>query len=134
MAAPQVRLQMDGEDAMRRRLERMTQEAPRELRRAAVAVADRLVPIVQQRTPFRTGKLHDSVRRRVRVSAKKEDISVSIVAGGPDIPYARIQHENLEFKHARGQAKFIESVLLESVPTLAQDIAGEVDLQAMAGQ
>lgn len=49
-------------------------------------------------------------------------VSVSIVAGGPAAPYAVVQHENLQYHHTEGQAKYIESVILESRATIASEI------------
>jgi hypothetical protein len=51
-----------------------------------------------------------------------------IVAGGPAAPYAIYVHEDLEAIHPVGQAKFIESVLLESRPFMAARIAKRIDL------
>ena len=121
-----IRVTFEGDKAMKRRFERAIEATPKELRRALVEVANRKLPIVQARTPVRTGALQRSVRVRVMVSQKKEDLRVTIIAGGPGIPYAARVHETHKTK-----SKFIESVILESVPTIGKEIAGELDLRQM---
>jgi hypothetical protein len=46
--------------------------------------------------------------------------------GGAAEAYAIVQHENLEFHHTTGEAKFLESVLNESRPFMAQRIAKRI--------
>jgi len=46
-------------------------------------------------------------------------IYTRIVAGGAAGAYAIPQHENLEYFHEVGQAKYIESVIMESRPFMA---------------
>jgi hypothetical protein len=123
-----IRLSMQGDAMMRDQLRRTIKEAPKELRRALLDFAESKVPIVVERTPRKTGKLQGTVRARVMVSGKKEDLRVTISAGGPDAPYARIVHET-----HKTQSKFIESVILESRGTAAGDIAGLVSEERLAG-
>lgn len=67
------------------------------------------------------GQLQDSVHATRPFIAKT--IVTRVVAGGPEISYAIVQHENLEFAHmAPGQAKYIEAVLYESAPYLLRRI------------
>jgi hypothetical protein len=56
----------------------------------------------------------------------------TIEAGGAAGAYAAVQHETLTFHHTVGQAKYIESVLLESRDTIVGDIAARVDLAKAA--
>ena len=51
-----------------------------------------------------------------------------IAAGGPSAPYAVYVHEDLDALHASGQAKFIESVILESRAYMAQRVLKRVRL------
>jgi len=55
-------------------------------------------------------------------------VYTKILAGGPSAPYAIYVHEDLEAFHEVGQAKYIESVLLESRPYMAQRVARRIDL------
>lgn len=54
------------------------------------------------------------------------DVSVRLVFGGPAADYAVPVHENMEAFHPTGQAKYLESVLLESAPHLAQRVAARI--------
>jgi len=87
---------------------------------------------VKQRTPVRYGNLQDSVHQ-VGPTQEGNTFYSEIVAGGPSAPYAFFVHENLEAFHKVGQAKFLESVILESRPHMAARIARRIELRrAMA--
>lgn len=77
---------------------------------------------VKRRTPVDKGNLRGSVH----VEPPERDwrtISCRIVAGGVSAPYAIYVHENLEAFHPVGEAKFLESVILESRPFMAERVA-----------
>ena len=81
--------------------------------------------IVVKRTPKDTGTLRNTIHvDGPHVRGRR--ITVMIVAGGPAAPYAVVQHENLQFKHKEGQAKYLESVILEARSTIGRDIAALV--------
>lgn len=76
----------------------------------------------KERTPVRTGAL--------RASGRVEDlgegpgaIGVRWAFGGAAVDYAVPVHENLEAFHRVGQAKYLESVLVESAPHMTERIA-----------
>jgi hypothetical protein len=121
---------MTGDKEMLAKLERLAgdQGMRKQARAAAITVWEARVPIMQERTPVRTGKLMRSERMRVMVSPKREDIRLSLIAGGPDVPYARRVHETHKTK-----SKFMESVLMEAVPTVGGEIAAKIDLKDAAG-
>lgn len=73
------------------------------------------------RTPVLTGAL----RASGHVEGPR-DGAVRLVFGGPAAPYALYVHENMEALHKTGQAKFLESVILESAPYLAQRVAARI--------
>lgn len=75
----------------------------------------------KRRTPVRFGDL----RRSGHVTGPTRDSGWAVVMafGGQAAPYAVHVHENLEAFHRVGQAKFLESVLLESAPYLAERVA-----------
>lgn len=77
----------------------------------------------KERTPVDTGELKRSGRVRLRGGASPWDAEVVLMFGGPLVPYAVYVHENLDAYHKVGQAKFLESVLVESRPYLASRIA-----------
>ena len=60
------------------------------------------------------------VQRPVRSGRK---ISVTLAYGGAAEDYAIIQHEELDYHHEVGQAKYLESVLNESAPHMAARVA-----------
>ena len=56
------------------------------------------------------------------------DVSVRMSFGGNAVQYAVSVHENLEAFHRVGQAKFLESVLNESVGYMTQRVAARMRL------
>lgn len=89
----------------------------------------------KRRCPVDTGKL----RASGQVSKPEREgrrISVTLSFGGAAADYAIYVHENLEANHASppfggGQAKFLESVLNESQPYMAERLARRLDLNKM---
>lgn len=84
---------------------------------------------IKKRTPVDTGALRASERVSQPIVDGKR-IYVVISAGGlpsAAAPYAFFVHEDLEAFHKTGQAKYIESVLNESAPYLADRIARRID-------
>ena len=59
---------------------------------------------------------------------KGKFLNVDIQVGGPAAPYAIVQHENMTFFHKVGQAKFLESTILESAPFMLARIAKRMKL------
>lgn len=78
-----------------------------------------------RRTPVDTGALRASHETETRREGR--DIVARISVGGPAASYAVYVHENLEAQHPVGQAKFLESTLMESRPFLGQRIARRVE-------
>ena len=77
----------------------------------------------KRRTPYDTGALHDSGKlTRVTIS-RGEDYEIKITFGEGGVFYALRVHEDLEMNHAPGKiAKFLETVLQESYPHMAERI------------
>jgi len=91
----------------------------------------------KRRTPVEHGFLRASGHVAEPVREGKR-ISVTLSFGGASAPYAVYVHENLEANHASppyggGQAKFLESVLNESRPHMAQRIANRVHFNKTGG-
>ena len=80
---------------------------------------------VVKRTPKDTGALRSTIHVEGPERSGRK-VTCSIVAGGPAAMYAIVQHEDLTLKHTIGQAKYIESVILESARTMSRDIAALV--------
>jgi hypothetical protein len=82
---------------------------------------------IKRLTPVDTGALRASERVEGPVREGRR-IYVTIVAGGPSVPYAFTVHEDTEAFHKYGQAKFIDQPLAESAPYMAERIAKRIDL------
>ncbi len=113
--------------ALTQKLAKLGQEAMGQA--AAALYQEGLVEMKEsmRRTPVETGTLRASHETSRPVIAGR-DVSVRIAVGGPAAPYALIVHENLEADHPVGQAKFLESTILESAPYLAERVAKRMDL------
>lgn len=81
---------------------------------------------VIRRTPVDKGPLRASEHVVGPRRERGRRIVTEIVAGGPAAPYAIYVHEDPDALHPVGQWKFIESVLLESRPFMAERIAKRV--------
>ena len=81
----------------------------------------------KKRVPVDTGALRSSGVVQKPVFDGK-NTSVKLGYGGPSVDYALKVHEDLEAFHKVGQAKYLESVLMESAPYLLQRIANRIDL------
>jgi allophanate hydrolase subunit 2 len=114
-----------GLDKLDKQLGLLVQELPHAVGRALRAEAEIEMTEAKRRTPVDTGALRDSGT----VEGPDSDGVVRMYFGGPSAPYAVVVHEDLEAFHDDGQAKFLESVLMESVPYLAERVAAR-----MAGQ
>lgn len=85
---------------------------------------------MKRRTPVDEGHLRGSVHPQGPFR-EREIIYTLIVCGGPAAPYAIFVHENLTAKHDVGQAKFLESVIMESRRTMAARVARRLQLEDM---
>jgi hypothetical protein len=119
---PSLELEFKGMDALERNLRALAAEMPDEINVALYQEAEIEMTEAKQRTPVDTGSLRNSgVVQRL-----DGDAGVRLGFGGPAADYAVYVHENLEAHHPTGQAKFLESVLVESAPSLPKRIAERV--------
>lgn len=79
----------------------------------------------RRRTPVDTGALRQSGLVE-EPTIKGDAIAVRIGFGGPAAPYAVYVHEDLHAFHPVGQAKFLESTIVESAPHLAKRVAARM--------
>lgn len=119
-----------GTDAVRRTLERMARQIPNEVGRALYQEAQIERTESMRRTPVEYGALKGS-HELEGPEIKGRDVSVTILVGGPAAPYAVYVHEDMEAFHEHGQAKFLESVILESKPYMGQRVAKRIDLNKL---
>lgn len=106
-------------------LKRMALNFPNAVVAAMRTVLERKRTIVVRRTPIDLGPLRASVHV-LDPERKGRSIKGGIVAGGASAPYAIIQHEDLTLHHDEGQAKYIESVIMEARATLSREIVAEL--------
>lgn len=113
---------LDGSAAMVKKFRNFVKKYPDEVGRAMYQVAQVMATEVKERTPVATGTLRSSVFVTTPVrtgSGAGSRVTVQIVCGGSAAPYAIYVHENLKAHHAVGQAKFLESVIMENRTALA---------------
>jgi hypothetical protein len=118
---------MKGIAAMSAKLRALNTALPKEVERALFQEASVEQKEVRRRTPVDLGDLRRSIAVVGPTRAGKV-VFVKIVAGGPAAPYAIYVHENLTAYHKVGQAKFLESVIMESRPYMAARVAKRIDL------
>ena len=119
-----VSVKLKGSDEMKRRLR---QEGEKFQRKLGEALYEEMLIEAREvfvRTPYKTGALRESekVGRPVWTGNR---VSVTISA---NTDYALIVHEDLEAFHPIGEAKFIESVLNESAPHMAERVGRRLSL------
>ncbi len=117
-----------GLSAVQRRLEAMAKGMPNEVGKALRAEAEIEMTEAKNRTPVDTGALRAS-GHVIGPKVDRDGIYVEMDFGGPAAPYAIKVHEDMEAFHRVGQAKFLESVVLESAPFLARRVAKRVNLR-----
>jgi hypothetical protein len=83
-----------------------------------------------RRTPVDTGLLRAS-HYVAEPEHSLTGVSVQIGVGGGAVDYAVPVHEDLEAFHPVGQAKFLESTLLESAPHMAERVGRRLDLDEL---
>lgn len=123
-------LTVKGVDEVKRRLGLLANRMPAEIGRALYEVAQEEKTESMRRTPVDTGALRASHQVEAPVIEGKS-ISVTITVGGVAAPYAVYVHENLYATHHVGQAKFLESTILENARFLAERVAMRINVEAL---
>jgi len=122
-----VQFTIHGADSVNRRLTELLNSVPQKVAAALYAEASNILTEAQKRTPVEFGTLRAS-GHVVGPTTEGGNVSVIIAFGGPAAPYAVYVHENMEAHHNVGQAKYLESVIVESSPKLAARVAARVKL------
>lgn len=112
-------------------LRRASKNFPKEIGRALYQETEVERTEVVKRTPVQFGNLRAS-ERTLGPFFEGDRIYTQIVAGGPSAPYGAIVHENLAAFHKVGQAKFLESVIMESRAYIAARVAKRVQINRLA--
>lgn len=117
-------LTVKGLNGLRSRLESRAAGAREAMVKAIVLESEIELAEAKRRCPVDTGTLRATGHV---VEPDGNSLRVRIAFGGPAAPYAIYVHENLEAYHAPPtQAKFLESVLLESAPHMASRVAARM--------
>lgn len=108
-----ISLKLFGRQEMQRKLLSVVKNADTRIGDALMAEMEIELQEVIKRTPKDTGALRES-EKLIGPAIEGNSVVVLIIAGGPDAPYAMLVHEDLEMFHKVGQAKYLESVLMEA--------------------
>jgi hypothetical protein len=111
-------------------LRKVKKNLPQEIARALYQEVEVEVTEVKKRTPVDKGPLRASVHQEGPFF-EGDRLYSKIVAGGVAAPYAIFVHENLEAFHKVGQAKYLESVILESRAYMAARVALRMDMNRL---
>lgn len=117
-----LEFQVAGLDALGSKLTGLYQQLVSQAGDALRAEAEIEMTKAKQRTPVLTGRLRAS-GHVTGPDVSGDETTVTLAFGGPAVEYALFVHENEEAFHHVGQAKYLESVLMESAPYLAQRVA-----------
>ena len=79
----------------------------------------------KKRCPVDVGTLRAS-GHVVGPTLEGKKMHVDLVYGGAAEDYAIVQHEELGYFHKVGQAKYLESVLMESLPYMGARVAARI--------
>lgn len=128
-----VSVKWTGTGQVQKNLRSLAARFPHEVARALYQETQIEAKECKRRCPVDTGALRSSIHVEGPVVEStgffsRDSIYTIIVCGGPAAPYAVFVHEDLTKHHPVGQAKFIESTLLESRPYMAMRIAHRIDL------
>lgn len=82
----------------------------------------------QSLAPYKTGALEAGIRLQRMGNQHMSGFTISASAINPNTgyDYAMIQHENLDYKHTKGQAKYIEQPMQEAVDRFATRMKGAI--------
>lgn len=117
-----------GQQKVSAKLKSVAKTMPDRIKAALYQEAQIDMTEVKKRTPVDTGNLRAS-EHVTKPSEEGSLIFVEMVAGGVAAPYAITVHENLDAFHPVGQAKYMESVIMESAPYIAERVRRRLELK-----
>jgi hypothetical protein len=126
-----IRMKFTGVHAVDGRISTLVHRFPTDAMKALLEEAKIEKREVDARTPVDTGDLKKT--NRIEGPVKKGTVlTIYLKSGNDGVPYAVYVHENLEAFHRVGQAKYLESVLLESAPHLMRRVAARLQLKSVS--
>lgn len=124
-----MRLTMVGIEKVKAELETISRKFPGALGDALVTELEVEKKESMRRTPVDTGTLRAS-HTVVGPEVRGNRISAAVAAGGGGAErYAVTVHEDMEAFHKTGQAKFLESTMMESAAYIPARVAKRVKLE-----
>lgn len=134
---------MRGVQEMIERVKQLSAKIPTQIGAAVRGEAEIEATEVKKRTPVwnsdrpvAKNAIPGALRASIHVNGpfyEGNKISATIVAGGVAGAYALRQHEDLDYFHKVGQARYISSVIEESRPHIVARVAARIDLSKLAG-
>ena len=91
-----------------------------EVQKRLVDCAQDLVEVSNDRTPLDSGDLRGSIKEDTK------ELDKLIVKVGSNLPYAARQHEEMDYKHMNGGAKYLERPLDEKAQTYINYVSAGV--------
>jgi hypothetical protein len=118
-----------GFEELRRNIFNLIRALPGEIKRAQIIEETGTLELAQSRTPVKTGDLKASGHLgEYEVSGYESSIPIIF---GTELTYAIYVHENLQAKHTVGQAKFLESAVLDRILDKSKRIGEIIKLERL---
>lgn len=121
---------ISGFSDMNKRIFNLISAMPDEIKNALVEESKENLAMMLERTPIETGALRASGMVHPPEFAGHET-SVKTSFGNDEVYYAWFVHEDLEAHHPVGQAKFMESVLLERADGFSTRVGARIKFERM---
>lgn len=120
---PSIRMRLEGADRLKRALEQAPAAAGQEIKRVLWNGGTEIFNQSQRIVPFDTGALSASGRMTMIRSDAMIPVDIEIRYGGPSVPYAWVQHEDLSLRHDPGRsAKFVEIPMMRAAPVINRQL------------
>ncbi len=123
-----VKVGFDGFDQMHKALKGLIANTAVQVEAAAYRQAENVMADSKDNyVPVRDGALKST--GHVQLPERRgRQVEVTLAYGGPEAPYALVQHENPDLSHRAGKSwKYLEKPLMAAVPSMAREIAAELD-------
>ena len=117
---------------MAERLKKLAAKYPDAIGRALFVAGENIMRISKRDfVPVDLGPLRASGHVRPPERGQGTMISVALVYGGPSARYAIEQHENLDYQHTVGEAKYLEKPLKAAAGGMVKELSKLLDLDRM---
>jgi hypothetical protein len=117
-------IELTGEEKVRARLLAYANQIPEICESALYEEGSIEMTESMRKTPVDTGALRAS--HTLKTKRRGNEISAVIGVGGPAAPYSVYVHEDEDAHHPVGEAKFLESTILQSKPYMATRLANRI--------